>query len=558
MELKEYTASYVWNLYETGKDYLNKKNLFTRTNRNWDFFLGRQWNGVKAGGRQLPFLNLIHPNIIRRTTTIYSNRMEVTYVDLEGRTELQPIYDAMQAKFKETWEMGKQDHKMSLMVKEAGITGDGIQFFGYGSDPTKSQRLDCTSLMYGDESEPDIQAQPHIIIHQRETVASVRKQARKNGCDEDTISRIVADSDTNEVIGNKTELEDASKRELGKVITLIFMTKIDGVVHVMRSTKAAVYEEMHPIVGGQSTIDKNRGVKAKGLRLYPIIKFPYELEPNNARGVSQVEQLIPNQIEINKTLYRRSQEVKEHAFNKMIYVEDAIKNVDDLDKVGGKIAVSNMDAGSLENYVTYLRPASISDAPNSLMRDLLDITQDLGGSGETTLGNIDLNRVAATAIVAVNDRQESMHDEQVRGYEQVVEDYANLMMEFYLVYHSDGLKVKMPVLDPVTGNPVLDGNGEEVTKEVKVDQEMLDKIKPGVRIDVTKENSFTVQARDKWLDDLFQAGHINLETRVRLASPGSPIPKNEILKEIQKMKKEQEAMVLPVPPADIPPAPPIE
>ena len=68
---------------------------------------------------------------------------------------------------------------------------------------------------------------------------------------------------------------------------------------------------------------------------------------------------------------------------------------------------------------------------------------------------------------------------------------------------------------------------------------MLDEIMPAVRVDISKENSFNILARDKWLDDLLANQMIDLKTRVRLASNGSPIPKNEMLAEIARMEAEQ-------------------
>ena len=82
---------------------------------------------------------------------------------------------------------------------------------------------------------------------------------------------------------------------------------------------------------------------------------------------------------------------------------------------------------------------------------------------------------------------------------------------------------------------------------------MLDKIMPAVRVDVTKENSFSIQARDRWLDELVANGMLPLKSRVRLASPGSPIPKNEMLAELDRIEQEQMAQMAQMPPQQPPP-----
>lgn len=532
----EYTASKIWDLYQKGIDYLNKKHLIADTNQAWNFFCGEQWKGLKSGNVTMPMMNFIHSNVMRLVTTVYSNRLAVTYTDLEGRAEMQPLYDLLQTKFLEDWEQAKEDVFMRATLKEACITGDGIQYFGHGADASKVQRLDNTAVLYGDESEPDIQKQPYIIIHQRETVKSVREQAQKNGLDENEVSRIVSDTETKEIIGNRQEVDENEAAQNGKVTTLIYFTKNEeGIVCTMRCTSAVVYEPFHELRGEASAIDESMGIKGKGLRLYPLIKLSWELRPNDARGVSHVKGLIPNQIELNKNLARLSMASKNFSFPKLAYLENAVTNADQLDVVGGKIEVQGTDVNEINKMITYIQPAQVSNIPKQLSDDLLQITQELSGSGENTLGQIELNRVAASAINAVNERAESMLDEQVSALAQCGEEFASLMAELHTVYEPDGFVVERVETDPMTG--------EQIPVKTVVTQEMLDMMKPSVRVDVTKENSFNILARDKWLDDLLAANLIDLETRVRLASNGSPIPKNEMLAEIERMQAKQQMMM---------------
>ena len=541
----EYTASKVWELYQKGIDYLNKKHLIADTNQAWDFYCGDQWKGLKSGNITMPKFDFIHPNVMRLVTIVYSNRLAVTYTDLEGRQELQPIYDLLQTKYLEDYEQGKEDTLMRTTLKEACITGDGIQFFGHGADASKVQRLDNTAVLYGDESEPDIQKQPYIIIHQRETVKSVRKQAEKNGLPQMEIDRIVSDSDTNELIGNQTEVDESQNAQNGKVTTCIYMTKNEeGIVCVMRCTKAVAYEPFHELRGGASAIDEAKGLKGKGLRLYPLIKLSWELRPNDARGVSHVHKIVPNQISLNKLVARIDMASKQFCFPHLAYLEGAITNEDQLDVVGGKIAVQGTDVNEINKMLTYIQPAQISNIPKQLMDDLLQITQELSGSGENTLGEIELNRVAASAINAVNERAESMLDDQVAMMAQFGEDFAKLMAELHIVYEPDGFVVDQQMSDE-TGQPMVDPvTGEPMMQKVRITQEMLDKLMPAVRVDISKENSFNILARDKWLDDLLANNMIDLKTRVRMSSTGSPIPKNEMLAEIARMEAEQQQKML--------------
>ena len=553
-----------WRRYQKGLDYLDTKNLLNRTNMCWNFFLGKQWEGLETDGEYPPFLNFIHPNVMRKVTTIYTNRMSVNYTDMEGRTDLQPVYERLSQMFSAKWEKSNEDTLCRQTVKHGNITGDGIQYFPTGN-VEDVQILNCTDVLYGDESEPNVQRQPYIIIQERRSVAEVKEMARKNGISEDEIALITADRDTENVLGNTDEVENADSSDSMKVTLITHFEKKkeslteavyeedeDGnrvgrlmetgerdVVWVAKCTKNAMVMEEQPLKGTPSEIEQRNGRQGRALSLYPIVKFSWEEAPNDARGVSQVECLIPNQILVNKTLARRSMVTENTAYPRMAYDETMISNPDDLLKVGMPIAVTSGGAQSVNQAVSYLNPATHSPEPKQLTDDLLEITQELSGSGDTTMGNIDLQRVAASAIVAVNDKAESMHDETVANLELFTEDLANLWVELWQVYQPNGMTVvvkktvEQPVIDPMTGQPVIDPmtgmpqtQSQEIEVPMQITAEELDQIKPMTRIDVSKDNSYTREAQQQVIDSLLEKGLINLEEWCELATDTSPVPKH--------------------------------
>ena len=101
------------------------------------------------------------------------------------------------------------------------------------------------------------------------------------------------------------------------------------------------------------------------------------------------------------------------AYPRLAYDANMVRNPDALSTVGSPIEVQTGGVQSVSQMVSYLNPAQSSGEPKQLTDDLLQITQELSGSGENSMGNIDLQRVAASAIIAVNDKAESMHDETV-------------------------------------------------------------------------------------------------------------------------------------------------
>lgn len=590
-----------WRRYQKGLDYLDQKNLLNRTNMCWNFFLGKQWEGLETDGEYPPFLNFIHPNVMRKVTTIYTNRMSVNYTDMEGRTDLQPVYERLSQMFSAKWEKSNEDTLCRMTVKHGNITGDGLQYFPTGN-VEDVQILNNTDVLYGDESEPNVQRQPYIIIQERRSVAEVKEMARQNGIPEEEVALIQPDRDTEYVLGNTDEVENSESNDSMKVTLIthfekkrepvtqaVFSEDEEGnrvgtlqqigerdVVWVAKCTKTAMVMEEQPIKGEPSEIEINNGKQGRALSLYPIVKFSWEEAPNDARGVSQVECLIPNQILINKTVARRSMVTENTAYPRMAYDETMISNPDDLMRVGMPIAVTSGGAQSVNQAISYLNPASHSPEPKQLTDDLLEITQELSGSGDTTMGNIDLQRVAASAIVAVNDKAESMHDETVANLELFTEDLANLWVELWQVYHPNGMTVvvkqtvEQPVIDPMTGQPAVDpmtGQPQTETQEIdvpiEITSEQLDQIKPVTRIDVSKDNSYTREAQQQVIDSLLERQLITLEEWCELATDTSPVPKHglEVIFERRKAQQaqqqeqmmQQQMMMQQMPPEQMPP-----
>ena len=574
------TSTKFWLRYQKGLEYLDTKDLLNRSNRCWNFFVGKQWEGIEADGEDLPFINFIHPNVLRKVTTIYTNRMAVNYSDMQGRAELQPVYEALSEMFSAKWEKANEDTLCRRTIKHGAIVGDGYQYFPSG-DVEDAQILYNTDVLFGDESEQNIQRQPYIIIQERRNVEDVREMARQNGIPEEEVALIQPDRETEYTLGNTDEVEYADSRDTMKVTMITHFEKKKepiteaiweedeetgerigtqvqvgerDVVYVARCTKYAMVENERPIKGEPSPIQMANGRQGRALSLYPVVKFSWEEAPNDARGVSQVEGLIPNQILINKTLARRSMITQLMAYPRMAYDETMISNPDDLSKVGMPIAVTSGMSQSVSQAITYLAPAQTSSEPKQLTDDLLEITQELSGSGDTTMGNIDLTRVAASAIVAVNDQAQSMHDDTVANLQQFVEDLANLWVELWQVFSPNGLSVVMkqqvqqPVIDPATGQPAIDpmtGQPQMETKEVEmpvdITAEQLDQIKPLTRIDVSKDNSFTREAQQQVIDGLLEKQLITLEEWCELATDTSPVPKHALETILERRKIEQQA-----------------
>lgn len=529
-----------WKKYELGKDYLDKKNLVGRTQKCWDFYAGDQWKHVESDGEYLPMLNFIEKIIDFKVSTISQSSMVAHFSDLEAREELAPVYELFDRKFASDWEKADMDTNLWSFTDDAAVTGDGILYFPTG-DIRDVQLLGNTSVLYGDESQKKVQKQPYVIIHGRETVISLREEARRNGIPEDQVMQITADTDTMYVVGNKSEVSEDRNIDTAKATFIIYMEKRNGVVFSCKCTQKAFIAPFEPICSRDFA-----GNAVNSMSLYPIVKMNWKDFPNSARGRGEVEHLIPNQVEYNLTLVRLSLTIRMTSYARFVYDPNMVINPEALTKVGVPIEVMSGGVNSIDDIIRYVQPAQSNGEARSYAETLLDNTQELSGAGETATGNINPSRVAATALIAIRDQAALPLNQQQAKLKTAVEDLAKVWMEIEMVYHPEGFEVvteeEVPVLDE-NGEPVVDMYGQAQTEKKnvlrRVTKAEMDMMKPEIRIDVSPDNPGTVVARQNFADNLFNTGKINLRQYARISPKGSIVPTEEIYKICDEQDAEQ-------------------
>nr|DAK01935.1 MAG TPA: Portal protein [Caudoviricetes sp.] len=514
MENKVYTK--IWMMYQKCKDYLDKKRLVKKTERNWNFYIGNQWVGCNTGGEELPVINFISPIVRYKTAIVSQNSMTAKYSDIEERADLQPIYELLNQNFSKNWEKAKMDSKTWDIIKASCIQGDSYAYWGTDRTDMPPKILPNTAVLLGDENITELQEQPFIIIRERLEVEAVRSVAKANGIAKKEIELIVGDDNANSnngVILNNDEVSN-------KVTSLLYMTKENGIVKVARSTSQCIYEPLHAIEGDVT-----------GLHSYPICSMIWEPVPYNARGISEVAQMIPNQLEVNKTAARRAITVKLCAFPRIAYDSSTVQNPEDLDTVGKPIQVNGGGAQSVAQQVAYLNATNISSDAKNLQDDLLQTTKDLAGASDYAMGNVNPEQASGQAIIAVRDSAQIPLNENVARFKQFVEDVALLWFDMWVAYHPEGINVTS-----------INDMGEEV--QTLIDQQQLQELKPTVRIDVSQDNQWTKLSEQQWLDNMFDRQQLSLEEYAELAPDNGSVPKGKLRAVLSKreamMKKQQE------------------
>ncbi len=500
----------IWQKYEKSKHYMDGKNILLKTERNWNFFVGKQWEATKdsEGLEDLPMLNFIKQTVNYKVSSISQHAITAIFSDMNsGNLELgnDDVCHRMNNLFDISWQKAKMNRVARKALKHSAIQGDSYVFW-YSGDTRKSpQIVNNTQMRLGDENTVDIQEQPWIIIEERLTKDVVKERAKLQGCTEEELALIMTDSDNDTQLYNKQEVSN-------KVTSLVYMEKKKGIVHIARATKNVIYEELHPIAQ-----TKNNEPIGTGLTMYPIVPMIWEEVPNTARGSSEVEHLIPNQLELNKTLARRAISVKMTAFPRVAYDEGMLANPEDLDKVGSALRLTGGNAQAISQMIAYLSPQAQSQDAKLLSDELLDKTKDLSGASDTALGNIDLSRVSGTAATTIRDQQQVPLNDQVTMYQEFVENVALLWFDIWKAYYPDGLEF----------------NG------IRVEAEEIENIVPNVRIDIAEDTTLSRMTSQQEVSNLFNNNKITFDEFAEAYPEHASIDKKILLKIAEQRRQAQ-------------------
>ena len=525
MEEEEKKTS-IWNLYEVGKNYNNLKNVYAEGRENYNFYNGKQWEGLKRPIKSSDpiVLNIIKPIIKYKTNIVNQNAYTIvfnpnTYETLEELATLKSVTKGLNQFVMRMWEKSQSGKKVKNIVRNSAINSEGIIHFFSDGDMIESEEIDKNNIYYGNESEPDLQKQPYILVTFRKPVADVQELAKKNKeegknhLSNKDIALILPDQDTMEQQGSENMTEEVTPMCL---VVMKFKRNEKGTITVAAATKQV------------DILDEQDTEATK----YPFAHFIWEEEKGYARGLSEVRGLIDNQIEINKTATRRAIAVAICAYPKIVYDKDRVNNPESLEQVGSKIELKEVRADDVRKIVSYLPPATMSPDAYNLQQDLINGTRELAGAGDNATGNIDPTQASGKAILAVQQANQMPINEQADNYKYFLEDCANIIFDIIKTEYVDGLTLY------ATEETVNDlGQTEKVERPFKISQKELDAIDLNLKVDITPQSPYDVYATVMTLENMLLKGLINLEEFTEMLPEDSPEPKAELETVIRKRKE---------------------
>ena len=528
MDNQEIRETPIWQLYEKGRNYHRMTGIYVDTDRNYRMYNGNQWEGAKLGDVEPVQKNFIKPIVKYKCAVIHDNLYGIVYSSMnfenrEFRKAAEKYCDLLNAYIARLWEQDKMDFKLRRVTKDAAINDEGIIYVYFDAEKNTPvhEIIKKNDIYYGNENDDDIQYQPYILIRKRLPVVNAIDLALREGMSEDKIPFIIGDNDTFEESG------EAAKQELDDMVTVVYkMYKKDGTVHFSVATRWA------EIVNEIDT----------GLSLYPVAHFNWEEKEGSARGEGEVRYLIPNQIEVNRTEVRRVLTVKYQAYPQKVVDVSKVINPQALNTVGGMIQTNGQPVDDVHKIVGTITPAQMSPDVVKLQEDLINMTRDLAGAGDTATGQVDPEAASGRAILAVQQASQAPMTEQKETCKNFIEDLARIDLEFMIVHAENGINMEEKVTDPETG--------EDTYQVINVPQSALEQLQATVKIDVTPKGVYDKFAQEQTVENLLMQGFFTaqrvseLETYAEVLDDDSVAPKQKILDAIDHIKEEQRKIAM--------------
>jgi hypothetical protein len=528
MDLKEIKETPIWRLYEKGRNFHRSTNVYADTDRNYRMYNGNQWEGVKLGGVEPVQKNFIKPIVKYKVSVIHDNLYAIVYSsqnyeNREFRKAAERYCDLLNNYASMVWEQDKMDFKGRKVTKDAAINDEGIMYVDFDKEKNRpiNEIIKKNDVYYGNENDEDIQRQPYILIRKRMPVLNAVEFAEKHGLSKKKLDLIIGDNDTFEESG------DAAKQEVDNMVTIVYkFYKEKGTVRYSIATRWVDIAE---------DIDT-------GMKRYPIAHFVWEEKEGSARGEGEVRYLIPNQIEVNRTEMRRVLTVKSQAYPYKVVDVSKVANPDALNTVGGVIKTQGSTVDDVHKIVGTIPPAQMSPDVKQLQDDLIQMTRDLAGAGDTATGQVDPESASGRAILAVQQASQAPMTEQKETYKNFIEDLAKIWLEYLIIHAVNGVNVEETVTDPTTG--------EETVQIVNVPQVALEQLQATVKIDITPRTPFDRFAQEQTIENLLLNGLLHpqrmgeLKIYYKILPDDAVAPKEMIGQAIDFMEEEQRKIAI--------------
>ena len=515
----EMTPQKVSKEYEAGLSFNQGIELYDCVQTNENFFIGKQWEGVKSNGLPTPVFNFLKRVVLFSVANVSTDNLKLHAKRMPSSGQI-PAYmaellaDILNDQFASIFEFNKMGSCIREFCRNAAVDADGCTYTYWDSgvdtgQPSKgairTEVLMNTQVMFGNPNSRDVQSQPYILIERRMLVKDAKRRAKANG------------SEAYLITADEKESGDPHLDNLGgdKVTVLLRLWRDEdtGTIHGYECTRNAEIRKPWDL----------------GIKLYPITWMNWDYVQDCYHGQAMITGLIPNQIFVNKLFAMSMISLMTLAYPKVVFDKTKVSKWSN--RVGAAIAVN----GNVDNVAKIMDPASISPQISQFIDIAIGYTQKFLGASDVALG--DTRPDNTSAIIALQRAAATPMELTKQNLLQSIEDLGRIYMEFMSEYYGNRF-VEVP-------GP--NGQGKVI---VPFDFSILKEIPFTVELDVGASSYWSEIASMQTLDNLLMQGKISTVEYLKRIPAGQITDRETLIAVLEEQERMEKAMAgIPVPDA---------
>ena len=515
----EMTPQKVSKEYEAGLSFNQGIDLYDCVQTNENFFIGKQWEGVKSNGLPTPVFNFLKRVVLFSVANVSTDNLKLHAKRMPSSGQM-PAYmaellaDILNDQFASIFEFNKMGSCIREFCRNAAVDADGCTYTYWDSgvdtgQPSKgairTEVLMNTQVMFGNPNSRDVQSQPYILIERRMLVKDAKRRAKANG------------SEAYLITADEKESGDPHLDNLGgdKVTVLLRLWRDEdtGTIHGYECTRNAEIRKPWDL----------------GIKLYPITWMNWDYVQDCYHGQAMITGLIPNQIFVNKLFAMSMISLMTLAYPKVVFDKTKVSKWSN--RVGAAIAVN----GNVDNVAKIMDPASISPQISQFIDIAIGYTQKFLGASDVALG--DTRPDNTSAIIALQRAAATPMELTKQNLLQSIEDLGRIYMEFMSEYYGNRF-VEVP-------GP--NGQGKVI---VPFDFSILKEIPFTVELDVGASSYWSEIASMQTLDNLLMQGKISTVEYLKRIPAGQITDRETLIAVLEEQERMDKAMAgIPVPDA---------
>ena len=557
----EEKVSALWTDYENGQAYQRSLGIANQIPINVDFYEGRQWAAKTEATKHIPrpVVNITKFIARNKKSSIVGSPVSIVFTSNKNPDKANRLTE-----FNKTIEneMG-MDEIRNRKVQEGVVKGTSITHYYWDAEAkgemgefeggVRAEIIDPLNTFFANPQEKDEQKQKWIMIASRVEVSAAKAMMSKKYAKN---ADLVQADDADNLYSDEHEQDGT---EICTVLTRYY--RKDGEVYYERAVKGTMLHDGIPMTPSSVDVDedeeeevldgenkpkneanshdkdgqvkmddgedklqdlpkKERKTEGKKFMLYPISVYNYEPREKSIYGISEVEEIIPNQKALNFIFMMQLLSIQNLAWGKWIVKAGALKQK--ITNAPGQVLTDHTPYGV--KGISRSDEPPISNAPMEFVNQLISTTRVVSGSTEVMTGEAQTSGQSGQAIANLQAQALKPIQELRDRYLRSCKKEAKIVKQFYELFY-DGKEFEYS----------LEGQDGQMQY---TDEKFYGKDMDGTMFDISIEagagTPYSETLVIQLLTEYLQAGYIDYETYLELLPAQIATFQSTLLKKVKE------------------------